>query len=70
MSKKERDEIRGLIENFEVILNDEISSAEEKRVAEHQINKLSGMLLSPLLPAGIIRIVLMLGFLLLVFLRF
>lgn len=70
ISKKERDEIKGLIENFEGILNDEISSAEEKQVAEDQIIKLSGILLSPLFPAGILRIVLMLSFFALGFLAF
>lgn len=70
MSKKERDEIKGLIVNFEGILNDAKSSAEEKQVAEHQIEKLSGLLLSPLFPTGIIRNFFMIGLFALGFLAF
>ena len=70
MSKKERDEIMGLIVNFESILNVENSSVEEKQEAKHQINKLSEVLLSPLFPEGIIRNVLMIGFFALGFLAF
>ena len=70
MSKKERDEIKGLIYSFEVILNDINSSTEEKQAAEYQIVSLSGILLSPLFPTGIFRNILMISFFALGFLAF
>ena len=70
MSKKERDEIKGLIVSFELILNDENSTDEEKQVAEHHTVNLTGVLASPLFPTGIIRNVLMIGFFALGFFAF
>ena len=70
MSQKERDEIKGMIASFELILNDENSSNEDKQVAERQIVNLSRILASPLFPTGIIRNVLIVNFFALGFLAF
>ena len=62
MTKKERDELRSLQSTFLSILSDEHASAEGKRTASEQVFALSGALMSPLLPSGIVRNVLMIGF--------
>ncbi|MCY4654761.1 MAG: hypothetical protein OXC95_16555 [Dehalococcoidia bacterium] len=62
MTKKERDELVSLQSTFLSILNDEHASEEEKRAASQQVAALSGALLSPLLPIGIVRNVLMFMF--------
>ena len=56
--------------SFQNILDDENSSVAEKQMARDQIAKLSGVLLSPLFPSGIVRIVLMIGLVALGFLAF
>ena len=62
MTTRERDEIRSLQSTFLSILDDEHASAEDKKTASEQLFILSGALLSPLFPSGIIRNVLMIGF--------
>ena len=70
MSKKERDELLKLVDNFDYILNDDDSSAEEKEEAKYHKIRISGLLLSPLFPIGIIRNILMMGFFVIGFLAF
>ena len=62
MSKKERDELHKLMDYFDIILNNENSSVEAKEMAEYRKAEISGLLLSPLLPIGIVRNILMMGF--------
>ena len=49
----------GAIDIFQEVLNDENSSATQKKNAEMLIALYSGAVLSPLLPPGIIRTILM-----------
>ena len=70
LPKRERDDLIELMNSFQKILNDENSSAEEKQIAQLQISKIAGTLGSPLFPVGIIRNVLMVGFIALGFLSF
>ena len=70
ISKKSRDEVLGLMDSFQNVLNDKKSNAEEKEAAELQLASLAGVLISPLFPTGITRNVLMIGCFTLGFLAF
>ena len=70
MSTKERDALQEMMKTFQEIVDDGGSTLEEKQIASEQITRLSGRLASPLFPSGIVRIVLMLGFVGLGFLAF
>ena len=70
MSKKERDELHKLMDGLDIILNNENSSEAVKEMAEYHKAAISGYLLSPLFPIGIIRNILMTGFFAIGFLAF
>ena len=63
MSKKERDKWNLMIKTWQMIKEDEFASEEAKQQADLDIATISGVLMSPLFPTGIIRNVLMFTFL-------
>ena len=70
MSTKERDSLLELMKTFQNVVDDEGSTFKEKQIASEQITNLSGLLMSPLFPPGIVRNVLMIGFVALGFIAF
>ena len=55
LTRKERDELRSLQSSYLSILNDERASDEQKEIASEQVQTITGALLSPLFPTGIVR---------------
>lgn len=70
MPTTERNALLEMQKTFQKVLHDDNASVAERQIASEQVARLSGLLVSPLLPSGIIRNVLMLGFVTLGFLAF
>ena len=62
MSRQEKETLDACFALHNKFLNEEGISAEDKRRSEEQIALITGTLLSPLLPIGLVRKVLMFGF--------
>ena len=62
MSKQEKETLDACLALHQKLLNEEGISAEDKRRSEEQVAMITGTLLSPLLPIGLVRKVLMIGF--------
>ena len=60
--KQERDKLLAFLNLQQAILKDESLSSDLRQEAEDQMAIISGMLLSPLFPAGFLRNALMIGF--------
>ena len=70
LSRAKRDELEGLMVELGNALSDENLSAKERAKLEEHRAALAGLMLSPLFPTGIVRNVLMTGFVILGFLAF
>ena len=70
MNKKQNQQLKDLLEKFNNILENEDLSQDEREKIKQNIVRISGQLLSTWLPAGIMRKILMLAFILIGFLGF
>ena len=62
LPRRHRDDLSRMLSFWQGVENEETASAEDKREAELQQAAIAGLLLSPILPTGLIRNILMFGF--------
>ena len=70
MNKKQNQQLKDLLEKFNNMLENEDLSQDEREKIKQNIVRISGQLLSTWLPAGFMRKILMLAFILIGFLGF